>query len=110
MTLRHLNALLDHVLDAVHSLLHRFRIAGRDERVQWLVLAWQRLPVLATHLALLHRTLAADYDLRARVLLHRLQRVAARPNQQSNEVNVWVLLLWDQHLVTYADHGRSEED
>lgn len=110
VTLRHLDALLDHVLDAVHRLLHRFRVAGRDERVQWLVLAGQRLSVLATHFAFLHRALAADDDLCARVLLHRFQRVAARPNQQSNEVNVRVLLLRNQHLVTDADHRRSREE
>ena len=107
VALRHLDALPDHVLDAVDRLLHRLRIARGDERVQRLVLARQRLPVLAPHLTLLYRALAADDDLGARVLLHRLQRVAARPDQQPDEVDIGVLLLRDEHLVADANHWRS---
>lgn len=56
--------LLDGLLDAVG-------VGGGDVRVQRLVLAWQRLAVLAAHLAFLHRPLAADDNLSARLLLHR---------------------------------------
>lgn len=107
VTLGHLNALLDHILDPVHGLLHRLCIAGRDERVQRLILARQRLPVLAAHLALLHGALAANYDLGARVLLHRLQRVAARSNQQADKVDVGVLFLRNEDLVADTDHWGS---
>lgn len=63
--------LLDGLLDAVG-------VGGGDVGVQRLVLAGQRLAVLAAHLALLHGALAADYDLRARLLLHRCRRESAK--------------------------------
>lgn len=107
VALGHFDALRDHLLDLVHRLLHRLGRARRDERVQRLILAGQRLPIFAAHLALLHRPLATDYDLGARVLLHRLQRVAARSDQQAHKVDVRMLLLRNEHLVADTNHRGS---
>lgn len=107
VALWYLDTLPYHVLDLVHCLPYCLRIGCGDERMQGLVLARQRLAILASHLALLHRTLAANYDLGARILLHGLERVAARPDEQAHEINVRMLFLRDQHLVADTGHWRS---
>lgn len=106
VSFRNLDTLPDDVLDALDRLLDGFRIARRNERMQRFVLPGQRLPVLPAHLTLLDGSLAADYDLRPGVLLHGLQRVSARSDQQPDEVDVRMFLLRDQHLVADANHRR----
>ncbi len=70
-------------------------------RMQRLVLAGERLAVPGGHFALLHAPLPADDDLRARLLLQGLQRVTAGPDDEADEVDLGVAVLWDQHLVRH---------
>lgn len=106
VTLRNLDTLPDNVLDTLHCLLHRFRIARRNKRVQRFVLPGQRLTILPANLTLLHRPLAPNDDLRSGILLHGLQRVSTRSNQQPDKVNVRMFLLRNQHLVADANNRR----
>lgn len=106
VTLRNFDTLPDNVLDALDGLLHRFRIARRNERVQRFVLPGQRLTILPANLTLLHRSLAPDDDLRSGILLHGLQRVSTRSNQQPDKVDVRMFLLRNQHLVADANNRR----
>lgn len=109
MALGHFDTLTDDVFDFVHCLAHRLWIGGGNESMQWFILARQRLAILSAHFALLHRSLAANYDLGARILLHSLERVASRPDEQAHKIDVRVLLLWNQHFVADTSDWRSKE-
>lgn len=106
VTLRNLDTLPDNVLDTLDGLLHRFRIARRYESMQRFVLPGQRLTILPANLTLLNRALAPNDDLRSGILLHGLQRVSTRSNQQPDKVNVRMFLLRNQHLVADANNRR----
>lgn len=99
MSLRNLDTLANDVLDAIHSLLDCFRIAGRDKCMKWFVLSREWLTVFASHFAFLHGSLASDDDLGTCVLFHSFQGVTTRPNQQTDKVDVRMLFLRDEHLV-----------
>lgn len=60
-----LNALTHNLPHLGTCLLHNLDARARDERMQRLVLARQRLSVLATNLALFDRSLTTDDDLGA---------------------------------------------
>ena len=109
-TLRHLHSLLDDLLDLVDGLLHRLRIRGGYVGVQWLVLSWQRLPVLPSNLPFLHAPLPAYDDLGSGVLLHVLQGVPSWSDQQADKVDVRVVVLGDHHLVTDLHLGSPEQE
>lgn len=131
VALGHFDALPDDVLDAVDGLFDALRIGGRDERVQRFVFARQRLAILAADFALFDAALAADDDLGAGVLFHgcgamsgtfcirkfnankqrrrlTFQCVSARTDQQTDEIDVGMLLLRNQNLVadTYDRRPR----
>ena len=78
-------------------------IRGSDVSMQRLVLSWQRLTVLASHLALLDTALASDDDLGSGVLLHVLQSVSSWSNQQAHKVDVRMIVLGNHHFVTHFD-------
>ena len=108
-TLGHLHPLLDDLLDLVDGLLHGLGVRGGHVGVQRLVLSWQGLSILPSHLPLLHAPLPADDDLGSGVFLHVLQGVPSRPDQQTHEVDVRVVVLGDHHLVAHLHLGGPEE-
>lgn len=63
LSLWHLYALPDDLLDLLHSLLHVLRVVGSHVRMQGLILTRQWLSVLPSNLAFLYRPLASDNDL-----------------------------------------------
>ena len=83
-----------------------FRIHNNDYtgylRMERFILAREGLTVPGGHLALLDAALAPDNDLGPGLLLQGLERVAARPNDEPDEVDLRVAVLRDQHLVRHA--------
>lgn len=100
------DTLSDDILNAIDSLLDSLRIAGSDESMQRFILSRQWLTVLASNFSLLHGALATDDDLGSGVLLHGLQGVSTRPDQQADKVDVRMLFLGDEDLVADANHRR----
>ncbi len=80
---------------AAHVLL----LVASDEHVQLLVLAVVIFGVAAG--ALFDAALAADGDFCVGLLLHALLGVAARADDQPNEVVARIVLLGDEHLHTH---------
>eukprot|EP00162_Nutomonas_longa_P005234 comp15920_c0_seq1/m.24841 comp15920_c0_seq1/g.24841 ORF comp15920_c0_seq1/g.24841 comp15920_c0_seq1/m.24841 type:complete len:385 (+) comp15920_c0_seq1:219-1373(+) len=94
--------LVDHSRSAVES----FVVLAHNHHMQLLVLARLRPPVLA-RLALLDAALAADRNLGVRVRLKRLERVAARPENEPNKVHSRMLFLWHHNLAELALVART---
>jgi len=99
--LRHLHALLDHLPDSPDCLVHGVCIRSGDVRVQGLVFPRKRLTVLPTNLALLNAALPSNDDLGPRLLLHVLQCVPSRTNEQTHKVDVWMFFLRDHYFVRH---------
>lgn len=106
LALRHVHSLLDHLIDLGHGFLDGLRVHGSDVGMQWLVLARQRLAVLATDLALLDGAFAADDDLGTRLFLHRFESVASWPNEEADKVDLRVVILRNHHFVVHLDLRR----
>ncbi|GMR49822.1 hypothetical protein PMAYCL1PPCAC_20016, partial [Pristionchus mayeri] len=107
LTVGHLAGLRDDRLDLIAGDLDAVTVWSRHVRVQRLVLARERLTVLPRQLALLDRALASDDNLRPALSLERLQRIAPGADEQSDEVEVRVVVLRYPHLVERTNHGRA---
>ncbi len=73
------------------------------------ILPRKRLPISGGHFALLDAALAADDYLGARLLLQGLERVAARPDDQADEVDLGMAVLRDQDLVRDSNLDRPKK-
>ena len=82
----------------------------KNLRMKRFILPRERLSIPGGHFALLDAPFAADNDLGARLLLQGLERVAARPDDEADEVDLGMAVLRDQDLVRDSNLDRPKRN
>lgn len=96
----------EHVLDHGGRRIDGARIVARHDHVEGIVVAGIDRAVTAPPRALLDGALAANGNLAARFCLQFLLRLAAGPDDQSDEIVIGVLLDWNGDLFDFFHRSQ----
>lgn len=103
LTLRDLDSLLDNFHDLLHGALNGRRVDSSHIGMKWFILPRKRLSILPSDLSFFDAALSPDYDPCPCFLLHGLERVSSRTNQQPYEIDIRMLVLRNHHLVRHLN-------
>jgi len=93
--------LLNDLLDLVDSSLDSFRISGCNISMKRFIFTRQGLTIFSPNFSLFHTSFSSDDDLGSCVLFHVLEGIASGSNQQSNKVDVRMIILRNHNFITH---------